>query len=162
MISQYELKKYLNYDHNTGIFTWIFQAGRRVKVGMVAGTVKEDGRIEIALNRKKYKAHRLAWLYIHGEYPINQIDHINGNSLDNRINNLREATQQQNMQNKRAPQSNNKSGVLGVSFCKKSKKFMAQIGKNGKQKRLGYFVSPKEAHEAYLKAKRELHEFCTI
>ena len=134
---------------------------RRVKIGDIAGTIHHaTGYRRIRVNGKQYRAHRLIWFMVHGKFPVNMLDHINGNKLDNRISNLREATHQENMQNKTKARLDNKSGFLGVSLNKG--RFRANIKLNGKLKYLGLFDTPKEAHEAYLKAKREHHEFCTI
>jgi len=152
------LKENLHYEPTTGLFTWV--KGRSgTKIGNIAGTLNKDGYINIKINCKRYKAHRLAWLYVNGSMPESLIDHINGNKNDNRICNLREATQKQNMRNQSNPQKGNKSGYLGVSFKKEGSKYAANIRINGKNKHLGYFAAAKDAHEVYLKAKKELHSF---
>jgi hypothetical protein len=94
-----------------------------------------------------------------GEWPKNQIDHKNGVKDDNRKANLRPATNKENQQNVRRARCNNASGFLGVSFHRKLAKYSAQIYVDGKKKHLGYFISPRTAHEEYLKAKAELHRF---
>lgn len=144
-----------------GQLVWRVSTSYRSIAGNIAGTINNNGYRCISVKCKIYLAHRIVWLMIHGEFPTIQIDHINGNKLDNRISNLREATHKQNQQNKIKPQSDNKIGFLGVHF-NKSGKFRAQICVNKKNKHLGMFDTAKEAHEAYLKAKRQHHEFCTI
>ena len=144
-----------------GELVWKVSTSNRVKIGDIAGsTSNSTGYRRIIVNRKQYRAHRLIWFMVHGKFPVNMIDHINGNKLDNRISNLREATHQENMQNKTKARSDNKSGFLGVHLHRK--KFLARIHVNNRRKILGSFDTPEEAHEAYLAAKRELHDFYTI
>jgi len=156
-----ELKEYLSYNPNTGIFTWAKQVGARGKIGEKVGCLNR-GYIRIKVNRTVYLAHRLAWLFYYGYLPKDLIDHIDGVKDNNRINNLREANTSQNQHNQRKPRKDNTSGYLGVTFNKGSKKFTAKIRTNGIVKHLGVFTDPKEAHQTYLAAKRELHPFSTI
>lgn len=162
MLTQAELKINLHYDCGTGIFTWLIATSQRVKAGSIAGSKRSDGYLAIKLNGKSYKAHRLAWLYINGVWPQNQIDHINNIKDDNSIANLREATQEQNQQNHRQAHSDNPSGLLGVSWNKAMQKWLSQIQVNKKMIHIGLFACKFEAHEAYLAKKRDIHEFCTI
>ena len=145
-----------------GELVWKVSTARRVKIGDIAGTIhRSTGYRRITVNGKQYRAHRLIWFMVHGKFPVNMLDHINGNKLDNRISNLREATHQENMQNKTKADSDSKTGFLGVYLHQK--KFLARIQvSKGRRKYLGRFDTPEEAHEAYLKAKREHHKFCTI
>ena len=119
MPTQEELKSLLNYDDKTGIFTWRKSSGP-VKSGSVAGYVNEKGYILIGIKGKSYRAHRLAWLYVTGEHPVNVIDHINGVRDDNRLSNLRSCTQKENINNPLARKKSSltqpigKSGVRGV------------------------------------------------
>ena len=154
------LREVLDYCHDTGVFTWKIRTSNRVKVGDVSGSVDIKGYIVIGVDGFLHKAHRLAWLHVNGSWPTEQIDHVNGSKSDNRISNLRIATNAQNCQNQRSAQSHNKTGLLGVS--PKNGKFVAQIRNNGKKQYLGYFPTPEEAHAAYLEAKREFHSHCTI
>lgn len=148
---------YLRYEPETGLFYWIKTSGHRISAGSQAGTNSGGIRgIQIGFAGKRYRAARLAWRLMTGEWPPNQIDHINGNPIDNRWENLRPATQHENMQNTTA-QSRNRSGLIGVSTS--GKKYRARIGKNGKQIEIGRFDSADEAHEAYKSAKREMHTF---
>ena len=110
----------------------------------------------------EYLGYRLAWLYVHGKLPDGDIDHINGKPSDDRIKNLRDVSRSVNLQNQRAARSNNSSGLLGVFFQKTMNKWTSKIQLDWKTKSLGYFDTAEEAHAAYLKAKRELHEGCTI
>ena len=162
MITQTELKQQLHYNPDTGIFTRLVAKCRRFKAGDIAGCLSPNGYILIGINGKLYRAHRLAWLYVYGKFPKDQIDHINGIKSDNRIANLRESTHAENMQNEIKPRSNNTSGYLGVSWDKNRGNFVTSISINGKNKHLGYFEIAAEAHQVYLEAKRANHEFCTI
>ena len=106
------------------------------------------------------QAHRLVWMVVHGEFPGDMIDHINGNPTDNRIENLRVVTHSVNMQNRRTARSTNKTGLLGVSVS--GSKFSAEIRIDGTQVCLGRFETAQMAHEAYVNAKRTHHIGCTI
>lgn len=153
------LKDVLNYNENTGQFTWIKRPCSQAIVGEIAGWKTEYGYWRISLFHKRYAAHRLAWFYVYGEWPKKQLDHIDGNRSNNRIDNLRDAAQFDNSQNRYKPSKNNKSGFLGVHFNKYSKKWVAMIMINGKSHFLGGFKSPEMASEAYLSAKTTLHPF---
>jgi len=163
VLTQSELKENLHYNPETGFFTWIkVSKYGGVKNGDLAGTLSAEGYIVIKIDKTLYKAHRLAWLYMTGEMPTHFIDHINGDRADNRFENLRQATWKENAHNQRKPQKNNKSGFLGVTYCAPLQKFKSTITNNKKLKHLGYFATPEEAHQAYLEAKRKIHDFCTI
>jgi len=154
-----DLKRFLHYNPETGVFTWIAKAAKNTVAGTVAGRPLSNGYLAISLNKKAYYSHRLAWFYSYGYMPPDQIDHINGVRDDNRLSNLRLANQGENQQNLYLPLSHGTSGYLGVSFDKRSKKWESRIGINHKKRFLGYFSTPEEAHLAYLKAKREMHPF---
>ena len=158
-LTQEQLQELLHYDHDTGIFTNLKSRGA-VKIGSVAAGYKNpNGYIYIAIDYKRYLAHRLAWLYVHGNFPVNQIDHINEVKDDNRIVNLRLATDLENKHNQSSPRTNNTSGYLGVGWYKPYGKWQALIQVNGRRKHLGCFDTAEEASEAYLTAKRKLHQF---
>ena len=153
-LTQDFLQSILSYDKQTGAFVWIVSPAKNVFVGSVAGNISNIGYRVIKIKGKSYKAHRLAWLYEYGKFPIQQIDHINGNRSDNSIVNLRLASQTQNSQNKiRKPK--NKSGYKGVSV-ERNGKFRAHIRVNRKLVSLGTHETAKEAHAAYCNAAREL------
>lgn len=161
-LSRERLLEYLSYDPESGIFNWKVSVGRygRIKAGTVAGTKGKHGQgyIEIHFDGHLHKAHRLAWLYMTGEWPKREIDHINRIRSDNRWCNLREATLQQNLQNKTTYKSNT-SGFPGVTWHKRIKKWQARIGKGTKRVHLGYWDDVKDAANAYSKAKMTIHAF---
>ena len=138
------LRSVLHYDQETGIFTRKVSTANQVKIGDVAGCPDGQGYLQIKVQSRRYIAHRLAWLYIRGSWPNDQIDHINRNRSDNRIANLREVSHKQNMQN-RSKSSNNTSGHPGVYWHKQSSKWVAQIMHNQKQIHLGCFTNLEEA-----------------
>lgn len=168
------LKETLSYDKETGLFTWLVRPLRHfnnkhamnsfnsIKPGSEAGTENNNGYIAIEILGNVYLGHRLAWFMEHGYWPKNNIDHIDGNKSNNKIKNLREATGSENIQNLKKAMSNNKLGVLGVFYNKKSCKYQAQIGLNGKVTILGLFDSVDEASNAYISAKRTMHTHGTL
>lgn len=137
MLTQERLKQLFIYDECTGVITRIVSRGTRAIAGDIAGYSDGRGYLKITIDYKEYNTHRLAWLYVYGEWP-NQIDHINGNRSDNRLSNLRNVNNQENSKNRRIS-SNNKSGIMGVSFCNTTSKWISQIYVNEKSKSLGYF-----------------------
>ena len=147
------LRSILHYDQETGIFTWKVRTARRVKVGDVAGCQNGLGYLRIMVCSRRYKAHRLAWLYIHGSWPNGQIDHINRDRSDNRIANLRDVTHKQNQQN-RSKSSNNTSGHPGVYWYKRDSKWQVKITHNKKDIHLGYFATLEEALSARKAAEK--------
>ncbi len=155
-LTQDRIKEVMHYDPETGEFSWLKSSGT-MKKGSRAGADHHEGYRKIKLNRITYQAHRLAWLYVHGCWPREHVDHINGDKGDNRICNLREATMAQNKQNSHRPNSNNKIGLLGVS--KSGERFHAKITKFAKCIHIGSFDTAEQAHEAYLSAKRQMHPF---
>ena len=155
-----ELKRLLDYNPDTGAFTWKVNRngyGGGVKPGDVAENLNDSGYIVIRPGAKHYRAHRLAWLFMTGEWPTFEIDHINGVRTDNRWCNLRRSCREHNAQNIGGPRSDNTSGYLGVHWNTRRGKWVAQIKAFGKRHHLGYFPTPELAHAAYLKAKDELH-----
>ena len=158
MITIDALKRLLKYDPLTGVFTRLTKTTRS-KVGDEAGCSCRGYR-RIHIDGFDYQAHRLAWFYVYGEWPKYDIDHINGNRSDNRIANLRDVPKGINIQNQKSAHPGSESGLLGVSWNKT--KWRAKITLNGQIKYLGHYDDKYEAHEAYLKAKRQMHEGCTI
>ncbi len=152
-LTQTRLKELLAYCEKTGEFAW--NADRnRVSKGDKAGYLNCKNYLEIRICGGLYRSHRLAWLYVYGDWPAHQVDHINGNKSDNRIANLREATNAQNHQN-----LNGKNGALGTNWHKERCKWRATIMVNGKSKYLGLFETQLEAHRAYCEEKSKLHTF---
>lgn len=147
MITQKKIKEVMKYESETGNFIWIRPVHRKC-IGQVAGSLKMRGEIEIKISGKAYSAHRLVWLYLFGYLPVEYIDHINGNRADNRIVNLRVATNSQNQAN-RGLHSTNTSGFRGVCWNKKSSKWQAGIKVKGKSFHLGMFENPTDASNAY-------------
>lgn len=156
MLNQLRLKELLHYNPDTGIFTNLVKRGH-ARVGAAAGSICGTGYRYISIGHFNHCAHRLAWLYVSGEYPSNDIDHINGIRNDNRIVNLRSVTRAENIQNQLRPQSGNKSGFLGVHWNKKDKKWQAQIDVKRANIYLGQFATPELASDAYKEAKKRLH-----
>lgn len=155
------LMERIYYDQETGIISWSSVQYKRL-VGSEAGTLDHYGYRSIRIDGVQYKAHRLAWFYVYGEWPADGIDHINGNKLDNRIVNLRVADKRTNGENKRSAHTNNKSGLLGVALRSDTGKYRATIRVNGKKIYLGNYCYAQDAHNAYIEAKRKLHKGCTI
>lgn len=139
MITQKELKTMLHYDPETGVFTRINK-----RVGIKVGNLMPCGYLRIKVMGKLYLSHRLAWLYVHGYFPDEEIDHINGIRLDNRIENLRCVTKNENLLNKGIYVSS-KSGITGVHWHKQHRKWVAAITINGKTKHLGLFSNIDQA-----------------
>jgi HNH endonuclease/AP2 domain len=162
MITQAELKEVLEYNPDTGVFTWKKTVNSRAVAGSVAGGKNTEGYINLKINRKNYQAHRLAYLYMTGNFPENFIDHINHTKDDNRWVNLRDATNSQNQANAKKPITN-KSGYKGARWHKTNKRWCAEIRYMKKKMHLGYYTTPEEASEAYKKKAIEIHgEFsCT-
>ena len=148
MITQNRLKELLLYRPETGVFTWVRPQSNRVKLGAAAHSVGSGGYLRLGVDGERYLAHRLAWLYVYGQMPDSEIDHINQNKTDNRIVNLRLATRRENAQNVKT-RATNKSGAKGVSWDVDRKKWRAQINIDGKRKYLGLFSTVQDAAEAY-------------
>lgn len=139
-----------NYDPQTGVFTW-------VKNGEKVGVLSGNGYYKVSIKKKKYYLHRLAWLHFYGVEPDGDIDHINGNGLDNSITNLRCVSHRINMTNKKDHRAGK---VLGVRYNKKCVKnpWFSAIKVNGVQIGLGYYPTQDEAHAAYMKALEKVEK----
>lgn len=149
----------VTYDAHTGLFIRN-KTGGGVKRGTVAGRKKHNGYIEISINNIRYYAHRLAWLIYYGYWPEHQIDHINGIRDDNRIVNLRSATNMQNQYNAKMSK-NNTSGVKGVYWHKQNKKWNAYCDVNGRRYSLGLYSDIEQAKIAVMKFREKMHNvFC--
>lgn len=157
------LREQVSYDPLTGAFVRLKDAARgKMKAGACACKEHTSGYFVICILGTILMAHRAAWAHVHGEWPECHIDHINGNRKDNRLCNLRLATDAVNAQNVRAARKDNKIGLLGVSLDKNRGRWRAQISIGGKNISLGNHDTPELAHEAYVRAKRKIHKGCTI
>jgi len=148
-----ELAKLFKYDPETGSLTWRVSKGA-VKVGNVVHLHKGNGYLTVKVDGIQYQAHRVIWHIVHGEFPLNDIDHINQDKTDNRLANLREVTRLENCRNKPL-NKNNTSGVCGVSFCTRDRTWKAQITVSRVRKCLGYFKDMSDAIAARLDAEIE-------
>jgi hypothetical protein len=145
----------LRYEPETGEFYWRVWTTARVVVGARAGTIRPpNGYRVVTVDGEKIYEHRLAWFYVHGCWPVDQIDHINGERADNRIANLREAVGSQNVGNTRQ-RVDSSTGIKGVTFHKRDNRWQAQISVRGKHRHLGQFKTREEAQAAYAKAATE-------
>lgn len=141
------VRELLDYDPMSGIFRWRVSRKNRAQAGAVAGTPSR-GYIYIKIDGVTYRAHRIAWLYVHGVFPPGGLDHEDNIQSHNWINNLRPATQTQNNANSRL-RSDSTSGRKGASWHKQQQRWRSTIRINGKQIHLGMFDTPAEAHAAY-------------
>lgn len=173
MLTAERIRQIMDYDRETGVFTWRARqvthkchkawnaqwAGKAVAV-VTVNDPQTSGRKSrlLRIGGKYYGEHRVVWAYVTGEWPKNEIDHRNGNSIDNRFENMREATHGQNQRNKKAMR-NNKLGVKGVRYDAKRRKYVAQI-KNyrgvGKSPMIGRFNTLEDAAEAYEREARKI------
>lgn len=149
------LKNIFMYDPHTGVFTNLISRGR-AKAGKIAGYLGAGGYLRVKIDYEEHYLHRLAWLFVHGNMPPDQIDHINGRRDDNRLCNLRLADNSQNNQN-RTLQSNSTSGFKGVSLHKKSGLWFAYAQAKGIRKSAGYHRTAEEASIAATAMRSRLH-----
>ncbi len=150
------LRKLLSYNCETGQLIWKKTNSPRALAGSVAGCLsKHTGYVLVRVNKKLMRAHRVVWMMIYNEVP-SEIDHIDGNRSNNRIENLRILSRSENNQN-RGVQKNNISGFTGVSFDSSRSKWVAKIQLNGKTTHLGRFGSLDDAKQAYADAKQKMH-----
>lgn len=162
MLSASELHQLLSYDAKTGVFLRRVTTSQNAKEGDVAGYISPIGYRVISLKSRQFYGHRLAWLHHYGEFPMGQIDHIDGNRTNNAIANLRDVSARVNRQNLRRPPRHNRLGILGVSVSSTGKRYQARIQLNGVKQHLGIFDTIAEASDAYIAAKRSIHSGCTI
>src|SRR5574343_63792 len=158
------LRSLIDYDQSSGCFRWKRRSGRDgtwCNRDREAGSVnKQTGYRSIRVDKRLYQAHRLAWLYVYGEWPAADIDHINGARLDNRIANLRAVGNAINRQNMRRARRDSASGLIGAHFDKRRNVHFSSIRVDGKSTYLGAYQSAEAAHAAYVQAKRRLHVGC--
>lgn len=143
------LRELLNYDAGTGLFVWR-------KNGRSAGCVAPTGYVLIGISGKLYLAHRLAWLYVTGEWPSAYIDHVDRRRSNNRFTNLREATAAQNSANS-GLRNTNRSGFKGVSWDKRTRKWRTTIVVGGRQRSLGRHAYLEDAACAYFAEAKAIH-----
>ena len=155
MITHKEVTELVQYCPDTGIFTWKTKTCRKVVPGKSAGSKNANGYIQIKLNKQFYYGHRLAWFFVHHEWPTEEIDHVNGDPSDNRLCNLRQATSAQNKQNRQA-RKDCKSGIRGVYLRKDTQKWKAELRHNKKLISLGSFNTLDEAAMARKVAEMQL------
>lgn len=156
-LTQSELMDFVAYDKLTGTFTWKKNTGKKKMAGKVAGYLDLKGYWGISILGHQVRAHRLAWLYVYGSVPDCQIDHKNGNKTDNRIENLRLATNQFNQFNI-GISKNNTSGFKGVNFVETNQMWRAKITINRKTICLGYHPTAIRASLAYKLAAHFYHK----
>lgn len=160
ILTQARLKELFNYDPETGMFTRLTNSHRTDRVGKSAGS-RSGNYHHISINKVYYQSHNLAWLYVHGRWPKCQIDHIDRNGLNNRIDNLREVSCAENQHNL-GMNVRNKSGVSGVSWCSRTSTWVAQISANKKTTFLGRYKDFDEAVQVRAQAKRIYHPTAPI
>lgn len=149
------LREIIDYDADSGVFTWRIPRPK-IRVGEVAGGIDSYGYWCIRTHGGLYGAHILAWLYMTGDWPSEDIDHRDTDRSNNRWNNLREASRAQNLRNARAHRDGT-SGFKGVCWSKQKSKWLAKICVNYKQINLGLFDTPENAHAAYVSASKKFH-----
>lgn len=154
MVTQERLKELLDYNPESGDFIWRVATTGCINAGDIAGGISLRGYVCIQIDQKIYKAHRLAWLYVYGEWP-NHIDHSNHVRSDNRIHNIRNVTNKENCRN-RLMTSRNTSGVVGVHWHKKNRRWIAEIDDNKKTIYLGSSQQINDAIIARKMAEQEL------
>jgi hypothetical protein len=163
LLTQERLREIMNYSPDSGVFTWKERKkGRRFHKAV--GSPNAGGYLCVLIDYKSYRLNRLAWFYMTGQWPQEEVDHKNGDRIDNRWKNLREASRLMNLENQRKARSDNSCGKLGVSKRRgnRVKPWQATIQTCKRQIHLGYFATSEEAHQAYIKAKRQVHQGCTL
>lgn len=162
------LTECFSYDEKTGVLRWKERPRKHFSTdrgwrcfnsndaGNEAGTVTGNGYKVVTLNSRRRQVHRIIWMMAYKSWPALHIDHINGNSGDNRLENLRQATDAENLRNCRIHRDN-KTGFKGIHFHKARGKYHAQIMVGGTKIHLGYFLTPEDAHAAYCTAADKYH-----
>ena len=158
VLTSIKLKELLQYEPNSGEFHWLIDRGGSAKAGRLAGRTDHRGYRIITVYKKLYRAHRLAWLFVHGQFPNDCIDHIDRDTQNNAIANLRVCSAAENQQNVKI-RVDNTSGTTGVYYNNQNKNWRAKIRKNGIVYGLGSFKSFDEAVAARVAAKLAFHTF---
>lgn len=154
MVTPEQLREMFDYNPETGLLFWKKRNSKRIHIGDIAGCKSSEGRVLVGVKGRLYKAHRIAWAIMTGEWPTDQIDHINQNPSDNRWENLREVCKSQNMMNISRINSNT-SGIKGVGWSKASQKWRAYIRADGTNYHLGVFDKIEDAAKARRKAEEK-------
>lgn len=158
----YLLSLGLHYDPDTGELTKRKLTKKRRYLVLHFGHTTKQGYIRVCIDGTKYLAHQIAWLLHYGKWADSELDHIDGNGLNNKIGNLRIATRSENMQNRQGANSNSTSKILGVYYIKSSDMYRAQITVDGRSKHLGCFLTKELAEKAVVAAKRRYHSYNTL
>lgn len=145
----------LSYDPSTGFVTRLKTVASRARAGQRAGSLNFQGYVVLQVDGKKFMLHRIIWLLAYGEWPDGEVDHINGDRSDNRLENLRLASRAENGRNMR-PRGGT-AGLKGVYWHKRARKWCAQIVKDDVNHYLGLHDEPEDAHAAYCEAAKRLH-----
>lgn len=163
MITHSKLLETLSYNKDTGIFTWVRPAFNKTQyIGKQAGSIGKENYLFIKIDSKRYSASRLAWFYVTGQWPEGVIDHIDHNVQNNAIDNLRDITIAENCQNQIKHHKDSSTKYLGIRKDIGKRTYNARIQTNGKRISLGHFYTKEDAYNAYINAKRCLHNSCTI
>jgi len=154
MIKLNRINELIEYNQHTGGLTWKVGYCKKIVAGRAAGCTV-DGYVMVGLDGLKIRGHRLAWMCHYGIIPVGDIDHINGNTLDNRIVNLRDVSAAENNKNQRMPKSNT-SGFMGVCYYKPNGKWRVKVKSKGVCHHGGYFEDINKANEAAIKLREGL------
>lgn len=160
-VSVDRLRELLTYDPETGLLRWRVGYGMAV-AGSTAGARTWAGYIAVGIDGEKFRAHRVAWALVYGEWPEHTIDHLDGDRCNNKLANLRCVSHAVNMQNMRKPTVRNTSGYLGVYWSDRRGGWMAAVTTAGKKRRWGPYKTRERAYETYVIRKRQYHEGCTL
>jgi len=149
MITQKYIKEYFKYDHNSGDLIRTKTRNVNAKKGSIVGCIKKDGCTSykyVKINGRSYSVHRIIWMYVYGKWP-DVIDHIDHNGLNNKLYNLRSVTNKENLNNRRESKQT-KSGVPGVYWSKKNKKWYVTVYINERLKCFGSYILLNDAIRA--------------
>lgn len=160
MITHERLKELFRYEN--GILVRNITTSSKAIKGTSPQYIDKDGYLIVSIDRRKYRVHRLVFLYFNGEHPSLDIDHIDGDRINNKIENLRHVSRAVNMHNLKSAHRDNAQKLLGAFHKKGSKVYFSRIHINGKSKYIGTYSSAIDAHQAYLKEKRKYHEGNTL
>lgn len=157
MLTAPRLRSLVSYDPEAGIFTRLINTKNARAGTKTHGSVRPDGYLALSVDGRQYLCHRLAWLYVYGDWPAAHTDHIDGDRANNRIVNLRAASAAENGRNRTRKQKRNSSGIRGVYWFASRNKWVAQIGVDRKVFNLGYFATKEAAAAARRDAETRYH-----